>query len=380
MFLKKPKKWILHLDKRIVRLVFSLFALFFIGVGSSYLYLTLSKPSAAEDGTRNITETTPIIPVVDSPDTFNILLLGYGGVGHDGGNLTDSITLASINTKEKKVVFISIPRDLWIALPVDYDNKRNYKINAAYAIGGDESRYPNKKPVYRGEKGGGELAKYAASIVTGLEVNYFISVNFNGLVDAIDLLGGIEVDVTKPFDDYFYPVKGLENETCGFSGEEIAEFHELYSGFQLEKQFECRYEHLHFEKGLQNMNGETALKFVRSRHSDQYGGDFARSERQHEILAAVKNKLISLDAISQTSLVFNKLVESVNTDLDSEVIKQILATVGSPLDYEIAHIYLTEDNVFYSSSSSGGQFILIPREGVNKWSEVHKYISGDASN
>jgi anionic cell wall polymer biosynthesis LytR-Cps2A-Psr (LCP) family protein len=128
------------------------------------------------------------------------------------------------------------------------------------------------------------------------------------------------------------------------------------------------------------MDGETALKFVRSRHSDQYGGDFARSERQHEILAAIKNKLISLDAISQASPVFNKLVESVTTDLDPETIKQILAAVGNPLDYEIAHIYLTEDNVFYSSSSSGGQFILIPREGVNKWSEIHKYISGDANN
>lgn len=380
MFLEKPKKWILHPDKRIVRLVISLFALFFIGVGSSYLYLSLSKPSAAEDRTEKTAEDIPVTPVIDSPDTFNILLLGYGGAGHDGGNLTDLITLASINTKEKEVVLVSIPRDLWIALPVDYDNERNYKINAAYAIGGDENRYPNKKPVYRGEKGGGELAKYAVSIVTGLEVNYFISIDFNGIVDAINLLGGIEVDVTKPFDDYFYPVKGLENETCGISGEKIAEFHQKYSGFQLEKQFECRYEHLHFGKGLQNMDGETVLKFVRSRHSNQYGGDFARSERQYEILAAIKNKLISLDAISQASPIFNKLIKSINTDLDSEVIKQILTAAGNPLDYKIAHIYLTEDNVFYSSSSSGGQFILIPREGVNNWSEVHKYISGDASN
>ncbi|MBU0572280.1 LCP family protein [Patescibacteria group bacterium] len=379
MFLKKLKERVLHLDRRIVKLTASLFTLFFVGIGLSYLYFTLSRPYVAGDKTVNITEAMPATPVVDSPDTFNVLLLGYGGAGHDGGNLTDSITLASVDTKEKEVVLISIPRDLWIALPVDYDNTQNYKINAAYAIGGDENKYPNKKPVYRGEEGGGELAKYAASIVTGLEVDYYMSINFDGLVDAIDLLGGIEVDVSNPFDDYFYPVKGLENETCGISGEDIAEFHQKYSGFQLEKQFECRYEHLHFEKGLQKIDGETALKFVRSRHSDQYGGDFARSARQHEILAAIKNKLISLDAISQASPVLNKLTGSVNTDLDSEAIKQILTKAGNPLDYKIAHIYLTEDNVFYSSSSSGGQYILIPREGVNKWSEVHKYISGDAS-
>jgi len=379
MLLKEYWKKFSTLDKKIIILTASLSVIFTISTISSYIYFARASFAEAEDEVINLEE-APSTLVTDSPDTFNILLLGYGGAGHDGGGLTDSITLASLNTKDKEVVLVSIPRDLWIALPVDYDNKQNYKINAAYAIGGNDDRYPNKKPIYRGEKGGGELAKYAVSIVTGLEVNYFISVDFGGLVDAIDLLGGIEVDVTKPFDDYFYPVKGLENETCGFSGEEIAEFHELYSGFQLEKQFECRYEHLHFGNGLQNMDGETALKFVRSRHSDQYGGDFARSERQHEILAAIKNKLISLDAISQTSSLFNKLVESVTTDLDTEAIKEILAAVGNPLDYQIAHIYLTEDNVFYSSSSSGGQFILIPREGVNEWSEVHKYISGDASN
>jgi anionic cell wall polymer biosynthesis LytR-Cps2A-Psr (LCP) family protein len=379
MPLKKYWEEFPALDKKIIILAVSLFTIFFISVVSSYLYFARASFAEVEDETTNLEE-APSTLVTDSPDTFNILLLGYGGAGHDGGGLTDSITLASINTKDKEVVLVSIPRDLWIALPVDYDNKQNYKINAAYAIGGNDDRYPNKKPIYRGEKGGGELAKYAVSIVTGLEVNYFISVDFGGLVDAIDLLGGIEVDVTKPFDDYFYPVKGLENETCGFSGEEIAEFHELYSGFQLEKQFECRYEHLHFERGLQNMDGETALKFVRSRHSDQYGGDFARSERQHEILAAIKNKLISLDAISQTSSIFNELVESITTDLDTEAIKEISAAVGNPLDYEISHIYLTEDNVFYSSSSSGGQFILVPREGVNEWGEVHKYITGDESN
>lgn len=376
MPLKKYWEEFSSLDKKIIILATSLLGVFVISIFLSYIYFIRAGMVEVKNTTTELTE-TPSVLVTDSPDTFNILLLGYGGAGHAGGGLTDSITVASINTIEKEVVLISIPRDLWIALPVDYDNKQNYKINAAYAIGGDEVKYANKKPIYRGKDGGGELAKYATSKVTGLDVNYYISIDFSGLMGAIDLIGGIEVDVGKPFDDYFYPVKGLENETCGFSGEEIAEFHELYSGFQLEKQFECRYEHLHFEKGLQTMNGETVLKFVRSRHSDQYGGDFARSERQHEVLAAIKDKLISLDAISQTSTIYNKLVDSVNTDLDTEVLNEILTAVGNPLEYETAHIYLTEENVFYSSSSSGGQYILIPRAGVNEWNEVHKYISGD---
>ena len=77
---------------------------------------------------------------------------------------------------------------------------------------------------------------------------------------------------------------------------------------------------------------------------------------------------------------FQLVFPEIPTGADSEAIEEILTTTGNPLDYETAHIYLTEDNVFYSSSSSGGQFILIPREGVNEWGEVHKYISGDTSN
>ena len=365
------------MDKGVIKLAASLFVIFFIGIGLSFLFFRLSTSSYDPKESGNKKATLPPTPIVDTPDTFNVLLLGYGGAGHSGGGLTDSITLANVDTKEKKVALVSIPRDLWIALPVDYDNKQNYKINAAYAIGGDDNKYPNKKPVYRGEDGDGELAKYAASIVTGIEVDYYLSVDFAGLVDAIDLLKGIEVDVKHPFDDYFYPVKGLENETCGISNEDITDFHQKYSGFQLEKQFECRYEHLHFEKGTQQMDGETALKFVRSRHSDQYGGDFARSERQHEILIAIKDKLITLDAISQTSTLFNKLVGSVHTDIDKDALRDMLTVFGSPGEYTVAHIYLTEDNVFYSSTSSGGQYILVPREGVNSWDGVHKYISGN---
>ena len=140
----------------------SLFAIFFIGIGLSFLFFRLSVSSSVLQDIENGKATLPPTPIVDTPDTFNILLLGYGGAGHSGGGLTDSITLANVDTKEKTATLVSIPRDLWIALPVDYDNKQNYKINAAYAIGGDDNKYPNKKPVYQGEDGGGELAKYAA--------------------------------------------------------------------------------------------------------------------------------------------------------------------------------------------------------------------------
>lgn len=312
---------------------------------------------------------------VKSKDLINVLLLGFGGPGHDGGNLSDSIILVSINTKTKGVALISIPRDLWIALPVDYDNERNYKINAAFAIGMDELEFPNKRPEFRGNNGGGALAKYAVSKVVGFPVDYYLAVNFKAFVEAIDLVGGIEVNVPQAFDDYFYPIKGKENDLCGKSPEEVVALHGKYSGFQLEKQFTCRYEHLRFEKGPQEMDGKTALKFVRSRHSETYGGDFARSERQHAVMIGFLNKLISLDAVKQSNPLFNKLTEMVKTDIDKDLIVRLLKLVGNPSDYKIKSIFLNEGNVLVSSVGPAGQFILIPREGINKWEAVRSYIS-----
>jgi LCP family protein required for cell wall assembly len=310
-----------------------------------------------------------------SDNSLNLLLLGYGGAGHDGGGLTDSITLVNINPETKKMNIVSIPRDLWVGIPTDGENKTNNKINAAYAIGTDNLKFPNKKDEFRGELGGGNLAKYAVSVVTGFKADYFISVDFTSFSKIVDILGGISVDVPQAFDDYFYPVKGLENETCGFSAEQIVDFHQKYSGFELEKQFTCRYEHLHFDKGITTINGETALKFVRSRHSDVAGGDFARSLRQHAVLKAIGDKLISLNVLNKTSPIFSKLVASIRTDIDINAIKELLSPLGDITTYKFNHIYLTDQNVLVTSKSSSGAFILIPKDGDGNWNGVKSFIN-----
>ncbi|MFH1792531.1 MAG: LCP family protein, partial [Patescibacteria group bacterium] len=191
--------------------------------GFYYLYLIRQKK---EKVNTTISQEESII--TDSePNTdknLNLLLLGMGGEGHSGGTLSDTIVLVNINPESKKTNIISIPRDLWVLIPTDWNNETYNKINASYAIGIDNSvRYPNKKPEYRGKLGGGNLSKHVIEKVTGIPVDYFVAINFSNYIEVIDILGGIEVNVEKPFDDYFYPVKGLENEICGFSAEKIAE-------------------------------------------------------------------------------------------------------------------------------------------------------------
>ncbi len=368
----KIKKFVKE-NKTLVIIFISLF-IFEIIVGSLYLYLIKNNK---EKINRYMSQEESIItnsePITD--EELNILLLGMGGEGHSGGTLSDSITLININPEIKKTNIISIPRDLWVPIPTDWNSETYNKINSSYAIGIDDSvRYPNKKTEFRGKLGGGNLSKYVIEKVTGISIDYFIAIDFSSFVEIIDILGGIEVNVEKPFDDYFYPVKGLENETCGFSAEKITEVHQKYSGFELEKQFTCRYEHLSFKKGKQNMDGETTLKFVRSRHSDQYGGDFARSERQHEVLEALKEKILSKNILGKGNEILEKLNNSVTTDININLLKETLEPLGNITQYRINHIYITEENVLASSKSSSGQYILQPKSGQGNFQEIKNYI------
>jgi anionic cell wall polymer biosynthesis LytR-Cps2A-Psr (LCP) family protein len=271
---------------------------------------------------------------------------------------------------------VSIPRDLWVALPTDYNNQTFNKINAAYAIGLDNVVYPNKRPEFRGDGGAAGLLKYAAYTVTGIQVDNYIAVDFGGFQSAIDQLGGLEVDVPHTFDDYFYPVKGLENEICGKSVQEIADLHAKFTGFQLEKQFECRYEHIHYAQGKAKMTGGDALKFVRSRHSANYGGDFARSQRQFAVLAAIYDKVLANNLITNTGALA-KLTALVNTDIKTTDVKSIFSSLGNTSDYQVEEVHLSTDNVLVSGTGPAGQYILIPKAGVGQWEEVKDFVSSN---
>lgn len=352
---------------------FFISAIFAVIFGGSYFLGKLSRVSVKGD-VLPPTQPTATPQETDEEKTLSILLLGYGGPGHEGGTLSDTLILIHINLETKRIALISIPRDLWVPIPYDWDNTAFYKINMAYAMGLDDLRYPNKKPEFRGETGGGNMAKHVVGKVTGINAQNFISVNFEGLIKIIDILGGVEVDIRNTFDDYFYPVKGKENETCGFSPQKIAELHAKYSGFELEKQFICRYEHLHFDKGEQTMGGEPALKLVRSRHSDTYGGDFARSERQYALLLGIKDKTISLAGAGKLNSILDKVTQNVRTDLTSAETKKLFSMLPGYMEYNISAIHLTEDNVLRSSVGPGGQFILIPKEGQNNFSGIQKFV------
>ncbi len=203
-----------------------------------------------------------------------------------------------------------------IEFPEVKEEKTEVQIEKPFA----EPPLPVKEPQYKGESGGGTMAKEVVGDVVGVPIEYHIAVDFDGFKKLTDALGGVDVEVPVSFDDYFYPIKGKENETCGKSASEIAKLHELYSDTQLHHQFECRYERIHFDKGKNHMDGETVLKFVRSRASVQHGGDFARSQRQQAVILAMKEKLFSLSAVKKFDDIYFEFTD--NIDVNDALIKK----------------------------------------------------------
>lgn len=330
-----------------------LFCIFAVGFGISYLGFNFSK-IFTKNPLRNILPTPnsfnqaspkPIEDLNKDNGVYNILLLGYGGDGHDGGLLTDSMIIVHVDTNSHKAALISVPRDLWVP--------GNHKINATGING-----FQNSGPVVQN--------------VTGLKINYFVYVDFGGFSKIVDDLEGITVQVPKTFDDPFYPITGQENNTCGLSEDQINSLKAQYSGFDLESKFTCRYERLRYDQGLTNLNGTEALKFVRSRHGDS---DFGRTLRQFAVLVGMEGKLISFQTSGKLNDIINTLSQIVRTDLDAGTIKSLISVFGNPKAYSLTQIQLSTDNVLNQGTASDGEFILYPKSGIFNFSGIKSYIS-----
>lgn len=207
----------------------------------------------------------------DGDSRVNILLLGKGGADHAGGNLTDSIQLLSIDIFSNKVSIVGIPRDLYT------DSKTGkMKINAVYSTAEGK------------QKGtGGKAIKEVVGNVTDMTVHYFAVIDFAGMKDVVDALGGISVNVPKAIKDTEYP---LDDGT------------DRYTTYQI-------------SAGVHKMSGDQALMYVRSRHSTS---DFDRLARQQLVISAIKDKALSTGTISNPTKL-TKLLKAVENNFRTDM-------------------------------------------------------------
>ena len=162
----------------------------------------------------------------------NILCLGIPGKGHPGEKLTDTIILAVVNLP-KNITLISIPRDLLVE--ISYSNQKKLtKINHLYQIGGID------------------LIKKKVQEITGIEANNYVIVDLIAVKEIIDALDGLNIYVPYDINDYYFPGPNYS-----------------YTTFSI-------------KKGWRYLDGELALKYIRTRHIGE--GDFDRMKRQQQVI------------------------------------------------------------------------------------------------
>lgn len=309
-----------------------------------------------------------------TPDQkINLLLLGVGGGTHDGPDLTDTIIYANIDPNSKQVTLVSLPRDLW-------EPGLGAKVNTVYAFAEQK------------EAGSGiEASKAMVKKIIGQPIDYAVKIDFNGFVKAVDMIGGLDITVDNTFDDYEYPLSGLEADPCGLTEDKIASLSaEIASGSATPVDaFPCRYEHLHFDKGPTTMDGETALKYVRSRHgTGKEGSDFARSKRQEKVISAFKDKMLSVDTfLNPVKLInlTNVLQDSIKTDIKEEeyddFIKLAKKLEGAKIKSAVIDIGDQSEERFGLlehppiGPTYKNQWVLSPTAGNGEYGEIQKYVA-----
>ncbi|MCA9327876.1 LCP family protein, partial [Candidatus Saccharibacteria bacterium] len=271
----------------------------------------------------------------------NILVAGNSAddLGHGGAELTDSIMVLSINTKNNTALMLSIPRDLWVDIP-DYGHA---KINAAYPNGGMDS------------------LKTVVEEVTDLPIHYTALVNYTAFRDLVNAVGGITItiDSDDPRGIYDPSLDWTTRNCCALAK---------------------------YPNGPVELNGKQALNLARAR-GDAYGSygypdsDYTRTKHQRQMLVAIKDKASSTSVIAnplKVGSLLDALGANVRTDLQLNEM-QALYYYGKKVDDSKIDSYSLRDlkgdsELMIQGSTIDGQSVQIPTAGVDNYTDIQEQI------
>jgi LCP family protein required for cell wall assembly len=275
----------------------------------------------------------------------NILLMGRGGEGHDGADLTDTMILVSIDPIAKQAALVSIPRDLYVTIP----GRGTMKINAAFSTG--KMAVLNKAPKITNEvkqqadNAGFDLADQTVSSVLGVPVHYHAMVDFSGFKQAVDTVGGIDLNAPEAVREMMY-----------IDGKNYL---------------------LDVKPGQQHMDGFKALAYSRSRHTSARG-DFDRSERQRLMIVALKEKIFSLGTFSNPSKISQLLGtfgSHVQTDFSVQDLSRLYTISKDINGSNVTSIGLADPpNNYLTTGNINGLSVVIPTAGQGNYTAIQSYI------
>lgn len=274
----------------------------------------------------------------------NILLLGIGGQRHDGGDLTDTMIVLSVDPVNNKAAMLSVPRDLWVKMPTAYFGAYQ-KINAAYSggkytyLGKADRAGTNQQAV----EAGFASVDQAVGDVLGITISYHILADFKAFQRAVDTVDGVMLDVK---DELYDPTMAWENANNPVLA----------------------------PAGLQTMNGKRALMYARSRETSS---DFARSERQRQLLVALKQKVLTLGTLSNPAKIdglMNAFGSNVQTDLSTKAATRLYDIMKKIPDSDIGSLSLTSPASLVTTDRVGAASVVRPKAGFNTYSEIQAYV------
>lgn len=268
----------------------------------------------------------------DSNGRTNVLVFGMSPDDRkEDPYLTDSIILLSVDQETNDAFMVSFPRDLWVRYDEPCIVGYQGKLNAAYLCGSNQGK---------NHEAGVKALKSKITEISGLDIQYHVSLNWNVLIKVVDTLGGVEVDLPEAVRD---PMTKLR-----------------------------------LPSGKSHINGEEALALSRSRYGVS-GGDFGRGLNQQRVIKAVLEKASSSGTLSNigkvTSLV-DALGNNLNTSIEMREVRSFM-DVASNIDPDgVESLDLADrENPLVMTSSRNGQSVVVPVLGTTDFSGIHKAIN-----
>ena len=277
--------------RRGMRILVYVFLLLLLTAGGllvyAYIYFQNNINQPIQQFIHTVSRGNDEPPVNDSAITgrpWNILLMGSDNDSKYNfpALLTQVMMVVHVDPTNNSVYMVSIPRDSWVYVP---ENGAMHKIDQAFFLGATQ---------HDSFDDGVRLARLTIEKDYGITIDRYAWVGLSGFASVIDTLGGVDVDVTHPILDDNYP-----DDTQGNKNDPYA------------------LKRLYIVPGPQHMTGQQALDYVRSRHADLVG-DIGRTQRQQEVLTALKKKLNVSNVIGNLTQLIGDLKGKVYTDLSEQ--------------------------------------------------------------
>jgi LCP family protein required for cell wall assembly len=330
----KRRKPNLDTTTRALVIIFVVLGVVFAFVGGRFVFNLVkgwsgnTASALPNSGSDNLVVSEPGIPLQtnkgpaaaawDGKSRINILLLALDVSPRrqsegQGSPLSDTMILVTIDPATRTIGAMSIRRDLWVAIPNFGENK----INTAYKLGED----------YGVEGGGAQLAMDTVEALFGVPVNFYARVDFQAFETIIDEIGGVTITLTQPM---MLDWKGNGNKFT-------------------------------IESGTYTMPGNYTLAYARTRDAAYGDGDFARGSRQMEVIRAIRDRVLDLNAlptlIARAPAIYAQISSGVQTNMSLDQAIQ-LAYLTAQIPSENMHTYNMDDTVTYPTFNIDGSYIL----------------------